>query len=110
MVGLLYIHDPKCSPEQHSDEAQQLMDAFDGQYTMRVFKLEDKGGVQGDLLTVKDSSSSSSSGSSGSNAAAAGGSDGGSNGSNEPGKTEGQADADGGEKDKDKEERGESGK
>jgi hypothetical protein len=78
MVGLLYIHDPKCSPEQHASEAQQLTDAFDGQYTMGVFKLKDKDGVQGDLLTVKDGSSGSS-GSSGRNASAAGGSNGGSN-------------------------------
>lgn len=52
MVGLLYIHDPKYTPEQHADEAQQLMAAFDNHYSMCVFKLKDAGGVQGDLLTV----------------------------------------------------------
>jgi hypothetical protein len=58
MVGLLYIHDPKCGPQQHAAEAQQLMAAFDQQYPMAVFKLKDKGGVQGDLLTINDSGSS----------------------------------------------------
>lgn len=56
MVGLLYIHDPKCSPEQHSDEARQLREAFDRQYSMTVFQLKEQGGVQGDLLTTGDSS------------------------------------------------------
>jgi hypothetical protein len=35
------------------------MAAFDHQYTMGVFKLKDKGGVKGDLLTVCDTGSSS---------------------------------------------------
>lgn len=69
----MYIHDPKCSPEQHADEAKQLMAAFDHQYTMGVFALKDKGGVQGDLLTVGDSSS----GSAGSSGSYEGGSSGG---------------------------------
>jgi hypothetical protein len=58
MVGLLYIHDAKCGPQQHAAEALQLMAAFDHQYPMGVFKLKDKGGVQGDLLTTNDSGSS----------------------------------------------------
>lgn len=57
MVGLLYIHDPKCKPEQHADEAQQLLSAFDNEYPMAVFKLKQEGGVQGDLLSVVDDGS-----------------------------------------------------
>jgi hypothetical protein len=76
MVGLLYIHDPKCSPEQHADEARQLREAFDSQYSMAVFQLKDQGGVQGDLLTTGTGSSGGSNagggGSSGGGASAAG--------------------------------------
>lgn len=62
MVGLLYIHDPKCTPEQHADEARQLMVAFDNHYSMCVFKLKDAGGVQGDLQTVDGCDSEAGSG------------------------------------------------
>lgn len=79
MVGLLYIHDPNCSPEQHADEARQLREAFDNQYSMAVFQLKEQGGVQGDLLTTGTGSSGadrggSSSGGGGSGSDAAGGS------------------------------------
>lgn len=62
MVGLLYVHDPNCSPQQHATEAQQLLGAFDQQYPMVVFNLKDKGGVQGDLLTAASDRGSGSGG------------------------------------------------
>ncbi|KAF6257359.1 hypothetical protein COO60DRAFT_1233474 [Scenedesmus sp. NREL 46B-D3] len=55
MVGLLYIHDPQFTPQQHADLAKKLCANFGGELEMGVLKMHEPGGHQGDLLLVDDS-------------------------------------------------------
>lgn len=53
-VGLLYIHDPQYSPQQHEELAKKLSANFGDEYVMGVFKLRAAGHHQGDLLLVHE--------------------------------------------------------
>jgi hypothetical protein len=100
-VGLLYIHDPQISPQQHADLAKKLTANFGGQLQMGVLKVHTPGGHQGDLLLVEGGSSSSDDGDGN---AAAGAGDGAAGGA---GKAEGAAQKEGKEQQQEKEEEGE---
>lgn len=53
-VGLIYIHDPQYSPQQHVELAKKLSANFDDELAMGVFKLHQAGHHQGDLLLVEE--------------------------------------------------------